>query len=445
MNDPNLENIECNEANKPLTVTHSDYGRLQTNMIFDSEELDRLVLRLAHMAGKSLSKFNPILDNAMLPGGHRLACSFSTEVSFSSTFAIRKFPEKPWTIGKMLLNKTLNPEIIAWLWMLIEKKFAVLIAGEMGSGKTSLANALCGLIPPNNRIGTAEDIPEFKIPHRNVLRKLTRDAFTIEGTGKIELFDLLKHLLRMNVDYIIVNEIRGEEAKVWMQAISTGHGGITTIHAASPEIALDRLGDLGVTISRLKALYAIVFIQPYYKRIDTQTSKKIRRIRELVDVDFDKNGNYLLTRLFEYNPQQDEYKIAPMEVLLNTRSAKTIMSLNGWSEEDFINDFNHKVKFIKWLYEQCLQNPNLSEPENLIAIFEKYYDRKNFFENISLRETIEGIRIVGIERMKERKREIKIKNIVKVEPPGPKKIQLLGISKKKKKKKLILNIFKKGE
>lgn len=53
---------------------------------------------------------------------------------------------------------------------------------------------------------------------------------------------LLEATLRMRPDRLIVGEVRGKEAMTFLEAVNTGHGGsMTTIHAETPELALDRL------------------------------------------------------------------------------------------------------------------------------------------------------------------------------------------------------------
>ncbi|RLE81341.1 MAG: hypothetical protein DRJ52_04385 [Thermoprotei archaeon] len=395
VNDPSLENIECNGANKPLTVTHTDYGRLETNLIFNEEELDRLVLRLAHMAGKSVSRANPKLDGVMLPGGHRYTCTFASEVSPTSTFVIRKFPKKAWTITRIMSKGTLTPELAAWLWLLVENKLPILIAGEMGSGKTSLANALCSFIPPDRRIGTAEDIPEFKIPHKYWTRRFTREAFTYEGKGEISLFDLLKHLLRANVDYVIINEIRGEEAKVWFQAITVGHGGITTIHADSPRSVLFRLKELGVDPSMLLSLYEIVFIAPFTMERDGMKIK-IRRVREVVDLDFKESGEVDFVEISTYDIKSDRI-IVNTDNMFSSRAAKTIMKFRGWSLDELKKEYSLRVEFLQWLYKQSIVNPLLLESEKLWEVMVYFYSNPLFFKEIPVDERV-------VERIKERRR-----------------------------------------
>jgi pilus assembly protein CpaF len=65
--------------------------------------------------------------------------------------------------------------------------------------------------------------------------------------SQIGFADLLKAALRHRPDRIIVGEIRGPEARVFLDALNTGHrGSLTTIHANSAEDALRRLAQLAM-------------------------------------------------------------------------------------------------------------------------------------------------------------------------------------------------------
>ncbi|MCC6049847.1 MAG: type II/IV secretion system ATPase subunit [Thermofilum sp.] len=381
MNDPSLENIECTGPGKPVTVTHNEFGRLETNLVFEEEELDKLVMKLANKAGKSVSKANPKIDNARLPGGHRLACTFMSEISESSSFVIRKFPSEPWTVTKQMLRGTLTPEIGAWLWLLIEHKLPVLVVGGMGTGKTSLANALCGFIPPDKRVGTVEDVPEFNLPvkKQNWQRMFTRESYTLDGRGSIDLFQLVKEMLRYQVEYLIVNEIRGEEARVWFQQVSSGHGGITTIHADDFESALARLKDLGIDIASLSGLHGLVYIGVY-----TVGGKRARRIREVADFSIEE-GRPKIRHVFVYDPASDSYKCMPPEEMAKLRSARKIMSFSERirSEEDFVREYELRRRYLEWLRSMAAADPRYLKPEFLVVEFEKFYANPRYFESIT--------------------------------------------------------------
>jgi len=377
MKDKNIEDVECSGSGKPVTVVHSKYDRLETNIIFESEEeLDKYVLKLARMAGKTASLATPIVEG-ILPGNHRLTATFRREVSESSTFAIRKFPPESWTITRVMLKGSITPEIVAWLWMLIESKLPILIVGEMGSGKTSLSNALCGLIPPNRRIGTVEDRIEFRIPHRNWLRYFTRTSFGLDDKGAIPMARLLKTALSSNVDYLIVNEIRAEEeAKVWIQAVSTGHGGITTFHADSFKSALNRLIDFGLDVSILSALHGLVLTAKL-----NINGERVRRVREIAD--FEVEGSEVrFHKVFWHNAADDTFHGLPPEELVKLPSARIIMNFRGYSEDEFIEAYNKRVEFLKWLLEMSRGDARYTKAEKLIEEFEKFYAKDDYYRAI---------------------------------------------------------------
>jgi flagellar protein FlaI len=381
LKDPSLENIECTGPRKPVTVTHNEYGRLETNLVFEEVDLDKLVMKLANKAGKSVSKANPKIDNARLPGGHRLACTFMREISESSSFVIRKFPKEPWTITKQMIRGTLTPEIGAWLWLLIEHKLPVLVVGGMGAGKTSFANALCGFIPPDKRVGTVEDVPEFNLPIKkhNWQRMFTRETYTLDGRGTIDLFQLVKEMLRYQVEFLIVNEIRGEEAKVWFQQVSSGHGGITTIHADDFESAIARLRDLGLDIAFLNGLHGLVYIGVY-----TVNGRRVRRVREIADF-YIENGQPRFQNVFKYDPANDTYTSIQIQDIVKLRSAKKILSYSDkiHTPEQLLYEFNLRRRYLDWLYKMAKADPRYLQSEILIEEFEKFYADPTYFESIN--------------------------------------------------------------
>ena len=121
--DPNIEDISCNGLNKPIYVWHRKYESIPTNIEFvDEYAYNNFIIKLAHMSGKHISSAYPILD-AMLPEKHRLAATFMKEVSTSgSTFCIRKFRSEPFSIADLIKLGTLDDEVAAYMWLLLENK-----------------------------------------------------------------------------------------------------------------------------------------------------------------------------------------------------------------------------------------------------------------------------------------------------------------------------------
>ena len=242
MADPNIEDISCSGVGRPIYLWHRKYENIKTNIYFkDKEELDNFVMKMVHKAGKHVSIAYPTVD-ATLPGKHRLAVYYKNEVTpLGTSFTIRKFREDPLTIVDLINNETISLEVAAYLWLLCENKLSSMIIGATGAGKTTALNAIAGLIHPEQKIITVEEVAEINLLRENWVSTIARAGFGIENAGEISLYSLIKAAVRHRPDWIIVGEVRGEEAYVLFQALATGHGGLCTMHADDAETAIKRL------------------------------------------------------------------------------------------------------------------------------------------------------------------------------------------------------------
>ncbi|MEK6861723.1 MAG: type II/IV secretion system ATPase subunit, partial [Nanoarchaeota archaeon] len=237
-----IEDIECNGINTPVYVTHRIYRNLRTNIIYNSiDKISSFVEKLAQRCGKYISYASPLLDGSLLDGS-RVNATYTTDISSRGpTFTIRKFTKIPWTPIQLLEMGTLSPEMLAYLWLLLEYKSNILIAGGTASGKTTLLNAIAFFIPPEARVVSIEDTRELNFARENWLPSVARMAFGTQKIGEVDLFSLLKNSFRQNPDYVIVGEVRGKEASVLFQGMASGHPSIGTIHADSVDTLIKRL------------------------------------------------------------------------------------------------------------------------------------------------------------------------------------------------------------
>lgn len=242
MRDPYIEDISCSGVNKHIFLWHSRYENIPTNIAFkDDQNLNDFIMKIVHKAGKHVSIAFPLVD-VTLPGQHRLAVSYGKETTPSGTsFTIRKFREDPFTIIDLIANETIDENIAAYLWLLMENKMSVMVMGATGAGKTTALNAIACLIRPYYKIISVEEVAEINLPHENWTATIARSGFGMESEGEITLYDLIKSAVRHRPDLIIVGEVRGEEAYVLFQALATGHGGLCTVHAEDVEMAIKRL------------------------------------------------------------------------------------------------------------------------------------------------------------------------------------------------------------
>ncbi len=223
-----------------------------------------------------------------------------------STFTIRKFKEIPITPVDLIAWNTFSSETMAYLWLCIENNRSLIFSGGTASGKTSSLNAVALFIPPKAKVISLEDTRELKLPHQNWIPGLTRDSFTADGKGAIEIFALLKAALRQRPEYLLVGEVRGKEAMTLFQAMSTGHTTFSTMHADSVESAIHRLENPPISVPRtmITALDIIsIQSQTYLK------NKRVRRNIKLVEInDLDPNTRNIRTNdVYAWNSGTDRF------------------------------------------------------------------------------------------------------------------------------------------
>jgi len=198
---------------------------------------------IANRFGKKLDADSPIL-NLRLPDGSRMAALVPPVVNPSPMMTIRRFTAKGYTIHDLIERKALTEAEADILAEHVRRGDNVLISGSTSSGKTTLANVLAAFIPDNKRILIIEDVAELDIKKPHVV---SAEVQLDTHRSRIDFAELLRAYLRHNPDRIIIGEIRGPEARVFLDALNTGHrGSLSTIHANSAGDALRRLAQLAM-------------------------------------------------------------------------------------------------------------------------------------------------------------------------------------------------------
>src|SRR3989344_1735000 len=327
-----IEDIECNGADTPVYVVHRVYRNMKTNLVFkDIDKLESFVEKLAQRCGRYVSYANPILDGT-LPDGSRVNATYTKDItSRGPTFTIRKFTKTPWTPPQLLAFRTLGPEMLAYLWMLVEYRMSVLIAGGTGSGKTTLLNAFAFFIPPEARVVSIEDTRELNLPRENWLPGVVRSATGVGETGEVSLFSLLKSSFRQNPDYVIVGEVRGQEAYVLFQGMASGHDSISTLHADSIDTVIKRLEtppiDLSPTL--LNVLDCVCIMT--HAIVNKQETRKLREIVEIINVRSD--GVAITNTPFIWNAADDQFYFKKDSKIFEKISKRYGIGINEIFEE----------------------------------------------------------------------------------------------------------------
>lgn len=352
MHDPLIEDISCDGVNVSLYIWHRKFESIPTSIRFETaEELDTYALRLAYLCGSHVSIAQPLLD-ASLPDGSRINLTYGKEVTRKgSTFTIRKFKLDPFTVTDLVTFKSLSPEMAAFFWYAVENRVSILVAGGIAAGKTTLLNCLSMFIKPDLKVVSIEDTPELNLPHENWIPATTRTHFGLStDNADVSLFDLLKASLRQRPDYIIVGEIRGAEAYTLFQAVSTGHLGMSTVHAESVESCVYRLESAPMNIPRtLIAGIDIILVQ---KRVEIagKPTRKTISTSEIVGLD-PRSGEILTNEVYKWNAAEDTFDFTGRSYILEKIAEKT-----GVTTEQATEEIQRRAKVIEWMAKNNVRN-----------------------------------------------------------------------------------------
>jgi flagellar protein FlaI len=369
MKDHLIEDVSADGVNIPLYVWHRLYESLPTNILFkDATELDSFIVRLAYLAGKNISIASPILD-ASLPEGSRVQLTYGNEVTRrGSTFTIRRFKVDPLTVSDLIAFKTLSSEMAAYLWYVIENRASVMVAGGVAAGKTTMLNCLSMFIKPEMKIVSVEDTQELNLPHENWIPSVVRTGFGHQdkGGGSITLFDLLKAAVRQRPDYIIVGEVRGEEAYTLFQAMATGHLGMSTIHAESVDAVINRLGSEPMNIPKTLIAMTDVIMVVTRTEIEGRPARRTNSATEIVQLN-PKTRSIETEEVFRWSPKDDEFLFNGHSSILEEHEKEL-----GVSAEEITRELNSRRTVLEWMAKQGIRRH--SEVANIIR---EYYTNPN--------------------------------------------------------------------
>ena len=293
-----------------------------------AEKLEDVIQQIVGASNRVVNTASPIVD-CRLRNGDRVNVVLAPVAVNGPILTIRRFPERPITMGDLLQFGSLSEEVARFLGRCVRAGLNIFISGGTGSGKTTFLNVLSDSIDPGERVITIEDNAELQIRHvPNLVQMEARNA-NVEGCRPIRIRDLIKASLRMRPDRIIVGEVRGPEAIDMVQCLNTGHdGSMSTGHANSARDMLARLEtmilmgmDLPISAVRGQLASGIDLIVHLGRLRD-----RSRKVLEIAEVTGMEGGQITLSTLYRFTETGEENgKITGI-----------------WSKE---NEITHRFKF----------------------------------------------------------------------------------------------------
>ncbi len=237
LDDPEVEEIWINDPSR-VFVARGGRHELTTTILTPAEVRD-LVERMLKQSGRRLDVSSPFVD-ARLPAGHRLHAVLEGISADFAAVNIRKFLLRHSRLTDLVAAGALTDQAAAFLEGAVVAGLTVLVVGGTQAGKTTLLNCLAGAVPGSERIISAEEVRELRVPHPDWVAMECRPP-GLEGTGEVTLRDLVRESLRMRPTRIVVGEVRGAEALDLLLALNAGLPGMATLHANSAREALAKL------------------------------------------------------------------------------------------------------------------------------------------------------------------------------------------------------------
>ncbi len=301
IDDPDITEIMVNGPDCIFVEKSGKIMRYPEKFI-NVHKLEDVIQQIVSKVNRVVNETSPIVD-FRLTDGSRVNVVLPPVSLDGPAVTIRKFPEKPMTMEKLIGIGSLSEEAAEFLERLVKAGYNIFISGGTGSGKTTFLNALSNYIPEDERIITIEDAAELQIKNiPNIVRLEVRNA-NVEGKNAVTIRDLLKSSLRMRPDRIILGEVRDAAACEMLSVMNTGHdGSFCTGHANSSKDMLSRLETLvlsGMDIPVLairNQIAAAIDIVIHLGRLRDKT-RKVLEIAEVVGMD----GEMIkLETLFEF-------------------------------------------------------------------------------------------------------------------------------------------------
>ncbi len=168
-----------------------------------TEKLQDVIQQIVAGCNRVVNEASPIVD-ARLSNGSRVNLVMNPVALNGPIVTIRRFPDKPITMERLLQIDSISPEAAEFLKKLVRAKYNIFISGGTGSGKTTFLNVLSQYIPSEERVITIEDSAELQLQGLPNLVQLETRNSNVEGCREITIRELIRASLRMRPDRILL-------------------------------------------------------------------------------------------------------------------------------------------------------------------------------------------------------------------------------------------------
>jgi flagellar protein FlaI len=232
---------------------------------------------------------------------------------------------------------------MALLWLFVEYRMNMLIIGGTASGKTTTLNATSLFIPKNRRVVSIEDTREIRLMHKNWVPLITRQDKKVDSisTGIDEMY-LLKRALRLRPEYILVGEVRGEEARILFQAMNTGHIVFSTIHAGRVEEAFIRLFNPPISVPPAMVVPLDIVLVQSLVQVGSKDVRRCIYLAEMKEVSVEER-RAVFYPLYRLDSKTDKI----VKVNSPSKTIKKIERVTAKTEQEIYKEIERRKEFLE--------------------------------------------------------------------------------------------------
>ena len=236
--EPSLEELLVNGTHS-MTL-HFGTSKKMTSSVFDADiNMIHWLQLFAQKLSCRLDPLQPFAGGLMENQQFRWHCVLPPVATSGPQLCIRRHKFRCLYLGDFLhADDSISYGL---LQNAVALGYPILICGPTGAGKTSFLHALMSNFCFEERLIVVEQLFEMPVTSSAWIRLVERSQ-NLEGFGAVSLKTIVSESLRLRPDRLIIGEIRGDEAKAFLDAQSTGHrGSFATIHSGSIDGAVSRL------------------------------------------------------------------------------------------------------------------------------------------------------------------------------------------------------------
>jgi len=337
-NDPEISDIYVIDW-KTIFVEKKGKNQKYWRTFRSQEHYKNFLDRILREAGKEINNGDSKIVDFEIYGDR--GCATSTAVSPRDySLTIRKHAEDHITRDQLIKYGVLTEEMANFLGMLIVGECNIIYAGLTGSGKTTSIRALIDyyVTKANKRMIVCEDTQELFPKNEHTL-----ELVSVKSDDKrlaISLQQLVYTALRLKPKYIVVGEVRAEEAQSAVEAMETGHSTIFTMHGGNPWNIVNRLVTkylMAMPSLSIDVVERIIGSAVDYIAIQDNIPGIGRRITSITEVNYDFNTRRITMKpIWKFDFKENNFvflnKISPDKAEKMLRRGVTLQELDKWVE-----------------------------------------------------------------------------------------------------------------